>query len=116
VRTFADRNNPPPGFFEMEMVAHCGKSVAGSYVHSLVLTDVASAWTIAAPMLVRERTLIIMTVEELRRELPFPLLGLDLDNDSAFINSTLLAIAGSTELNDGADYLTLVEAFPGDRH
>jgi hypothetical protein len=31
-----------------------------------------------------------MTVEELRRELPFPLLGLDVDNDSAFINSTLL--------------------------
>src|ERR1700692_4614929 len=41
-------------------------------------------------MLVREQTLIIMTVEELRGELPFPLLGLDGDNDSAFINSTLL--------------------------
>jgi hypothetical protein len=90
VRTFTDWNDPPPGFFEMDMVAHCGKSVAGSHVHSLVLTDIASAWTIAAPMLVREQTLIIMTVEELRRELPFPLLGLDVDNDSAFINSTLL--------------------------
>ncbi|HMF77650.1 MAG TPA: hypothetical protein VK604_18485 [Bryobacteraceae bacterium] len=90
VRTFTDWNDPPPGFFEMDMVAHCGKSVAGSHVHSLVLTDIASAWTIAAPLLVREQTLIIMTVEELRRELPFPLLGLDVDNDSAFINSTLL--------------------------
>jgi hypothetical protein len=45
-------------------------------------------------MLVREQTLIIMTVEELRGELPFPLLGLDVDNDSAFINST-----GNAELN-----------------
>jgi hypothetical protein len=28
VRTFNDWNNPPPGYFEMDMVAHCGKSVA----------------------------------------------------------------------------------------
>ncbi len=42
VRTFNDWNDPPPGFFEMDMVAHCGKSVAGSHAHSLVLTDIAS--------------------------------------------------------------------------
>ena len=29
----------------MDMVAHCGKSVAGSHAHSLVLTDIASGWT-----------------------------------------------------------------------
>ena len=45
VRTFGDWNDPSPGFFEMDMVAHCGKSVAGSHVHSLVLTDIASGWT-----------------------------------------------------------------------
>src|SRR5262245_48689815 len=28
VRTFNDWNDPKPGFFEMDMVAHCGKSVA----------------------------------------------------------------------------------------
>src|ERR1043166_4611681 len=42
VRTFTDWKDPPPGFFEMDMVAHCGKSVAGSHLHSLVLTDMAS--------------------------------------------------------------------------
>ena len=31
VRTFRDWNDPPPGFFEMDFVAHCGKSVAGSH-------------------------------------------------------------------------------------
>jgi len=41
VRTFGDWNDPPPGYFEMDMVAHCGKSTAGSHVHSLVLTDIA---------------------------------------------------------------------------
>jgi hypothetical protein len=41
-------------------------------------------------MLVREQTLITVTIEQIRNELPFPLLGLDVDNDSAFINSTLV--------------------------
>jgi hypothetical protein len=90
VRTFADWNDPPPGFFEMDMVAHCGKSVAGSHVHSLVLTDIASGWTVAGAMMVREQTLVVVTVEVIRGKLPFPLLGLDVDNDSAFINDTLV--------------------------
>ena len=29
-------------------------------------------------------------VEDIRKRLPFPLLGLDVDNDSAFINETLV--------------------------
>jgi hypothetical protein len=66
VRTFSDWNDPPPGFFEMDMVAHCGKSVAGSHAHSLVLTDIASGWTEAAAMVVREQTLITVTVEIVR--------------------------------------------------
>src|SRR5579862_6189076 len=41
VRTFGDWQDPSPGFFEMDMVVHCGKSTVGSYVHSLVLTDIA---------------------------------------------------------------------------
>lgn len=90
VRTFNDWNDPPPGFFEMDMVAHCGKSVAGSHAHSLVLTDIASGWTEAAAMVVREQTLITITVEEVRGKLPFPMLGLDVDNDSAFINETVV--------------------------
>jgi hypothetical protein len=55
VRTFNDWNDPPPGFFEMDMVAHCGRSVAGSHAHSLVLTDIASGWTEAAALVVREK-------------------------------------------------------------
>jgi len=90
VRTFNDWNDPPPGFFEMDMVAHCGKTVAGSHAHSLVLTDIASGWTEAAAMVVREQTLITVTVEEIRGKLAFAMLGLDVDNDSAFINETVV--------------------------
>lgn len=62
----------------------------GSHAHSLVLTDIASGWTEAAAIVVREQTLITVTVEEVRVKLPFPMLGLDVDNDSAFINQTVL--------------------------
>jgi hypothetical protein len=94
VRTYEDWDDPPPGYFEMDMVAHCGRSVAGNHVHSLVLTDIASGWTEAAAMVVREQTLVTLTVEEIRRKLPFSMLGLDVDNDSAFINETVLAYCG----------------------
>jgi hypothetical protein len=90
VRTFSDWNDPAPGFFEMDFVAHCGKSVSGSHLHSLVLTDIASGWTEAAAMVVREQVLVTETVQGIRARLPFPMLGLDVDNDSAFINETLL--------------------------
>ncbi len=98
VRTFGDWNDPPPGYFEMDMVAHCGKSMAGSHVHSLVLTDIASGWTEAVAMIVREQTLVIESVGEVRTKLPFGMRGLDVDNDSAFINDTLLGYCRDNQL------------------
>jgi hypothetical protein len=41
-------------------------------------------------MVMREQTLVIQSLEQLRTKLPVPLRGLDVDNDSAFINETLL--------------------------
>jgi hypothetical protein len=55
-----------------------------------LLNDIASGWTEAAAMVVREQTLVTLTVEEVRVRLPFPMLGLDVDNDSAFINETVV--------------------------
>jgi len=98
VRTFNDWNDPPPGFFEMDMVAHCGESVAGSHVHSLVLTDIASGWTEASALVVREQTLITVKADEVRARLPFAMLGLDVDNDSAFINETLVNFCADRQI------------------
>ena len=91
MRTFNGWNDPPPGFFEMDMVAHGGKSVAGSQAHSLVLTDIATGWTECAPLLVREQVLLTRVLDEVRKALPFPLLGFDTDNDSVFMNETVRA-------------------------
>jgi len=90
VRTFADWNEPPPGSMEMDLVAHCGDMNRGSYVHSLVLTDIASGWSECAPLVVRESTLLVEALERVRQGLPFPLRALDVDNGSEFVNETMI--------------------------
>jgi hypothetical protein len=90
VRTFADWNEPPPGSMEMDCVAHCGDVNRGSYVNSLVLTDIASGWTEAAPLVVRESGLLVETLERIRQGLPFALRALDVDNGSEFVNESLI--------------------------
>jgi hypothetical protein len=90
VRTFADWNEPPPGSMEMNCVAHCGDANRGSYVNSLVLTDIASGWTEAAPLVVRESGLLVETLERIRQGLPFALRALDVDNGSEFVNESLI--------------------------
>ncbi len=89
VRTFADWEELRPGFMEVDLVAHCGAKMVGSFVHTLVLTDVASGWTECIALPVREQTLIVEAINAVQTRLPFPLLGLDTDNDSAFMNDTL---------------------------
>lgn len=91
VRTFNDWQDPEPGFVEADLVAHCGGSMAGSFVWSLVLTDVASGWTDCAALLVREGRLVVEALDQIRKALPFPLRGIDTDNGTEFLNDTLIS-------------------------
>ena len=89
VRTFEGWDDPPPGFVEADLVAHSGPVARGSFVQTLTLTDIATGWTECAPVLVREQTLLTAVLGEIRKLLPFPLLGFDTDNDSVFLNETV---------------------------
>jgi hypothetical protein len=89
VRTFDGWDNPPPGFVEADLVAHSGPTAKGSFVQTLTLTDIATGWTECAPVLVREQKLLAEVLSEMRRRMPFPLLGFDTDNDSVFMNETI---------------------------
>ena len=91
VRTFGDWKDPAPGFVEADLVAHCGGTLSGSFVWSLVLTDIASGWTECVPLLVREARLVVDALDHLRGALPFPLRGIDTDNGSEFLNEVLVA-------------------------
>src|SRR5450759_3940371 len=89
VRTFSDWNNPAPGFVEADLMAHSGPFAKGAFTQTLVLTDIATGWTECAPLLVREQTVLTVALTELRKLLPFALLGFDTDNDSVFMNETV---------------------------
>ena len=91
IRTYADWNDPAPGFMEADLVAHGGPSASGSFVQTLTLTDVAIGWTECAPLLFREQRLLGEVMTAMRSVLPFPLLGFDTDNDGVFMNETIKA-------------------------
>ena len=56
----------------------------------IVLWEAADRiWTECVALPVREQTLVVEAVSGISRKLPFPLLGVDTDNDSAFLNDTL---------------------------
>jgi hypothetical protein len=91
LRSFADWDDLQPGFFEADLVAHCGSQNKGSYLNTLVLTDIASGWIECAALLVREQTLVVHALEKITERLPILLRGLDTDNGTEFINGSLIA-------------------------
>ncbi len=64
--------------------------MAGSFVHSFVLTDIESGWTEVVPLLLREQGLVTVALDPFSGRLPVTLWDLDTDNDSVFINGTLV--------------------------
>lgn len=90
IRTFADWNDKRPGFFEADLVGHCGDSTRGDYLHTLVLVDVAVGWTDFEPLEHKSQKAVTAAIDRIRQRLPYPMLGLDSDNGSEFINDTLL--------------------------
>jgi hypothetical protein len=90
VRTFADWDEPAPGYLEVDFVAHCGGSMSGRFIHSLAVTDVCTGWIEAVPLLAREQSVVVEGLELIGHQFPVPIVGIDTDNDGAFINETLI--------------------------
>jgi hypothetical protein len=90
VRTFSGWNDPSPGYVEIDLVAHGGTSVSGSFIQTMVLTDIATGWTECVPILLRESGLVIEAIAKARTLFPFPLCGVDFDNDGVFMNEAVI--------------------------
>ncbi|WP_181164663.1 integrase catalytic domain-containing protein [Amaricoccus solimangrovi] len=90
VRTFNDWGDPAPGFVEADFVAHGGTDVAGSFVQTLVLTDIATGWTECVPVVTRSAPLVVKELEAAMALFPFPLGGIDFDNDGSFMNDQVV--------------------------
>ena len=91
VKTSHDWAESLPGHLEIDFVVHCGGSMAGEYLHSLVATDVCSGWTEAVALLAREQNLVVEGLKRIRAQMPMSVCGINSDNDGAFINETLAA-------------------------
>ncbi len=98
IRTFADWDDVRPGFGEVDLVAHCGDTTQGEYVHSLTLTDVATGWTECLALRNRGQQVVFAALVRARTQLPFPLLGIDSDNGGEFINAHLLRYCQAEQL------------------
>jgi hypothetical protein len=90
IKTFADWDGTRPGFLEIDLVAHCGASGAGEFLLTLSTVDVATGWSCCLGVRNKGQLAICTAIEQLHELLPFPVLGLDSDNGSEFLNRTLV--------------------------
>lgn len=90
VRTFADWNDVIPGFYEVDLVAHCGDDANGTFLNTLVMVDISTGWLECMPLLRKSAADVINGITVARSLMPFALLGLDTDGGSEFINYEVL--------------------------
>jgi hypothetical protein len=98
IRTFTPWEDEHPGFLEIDLVAHCGSSIEGIYLNTLTCTDLATGWTECLALPNKTQVAVSQAITELRQDLPFPLLGLDSDNGSEFINDTIFRYCLSEQI------------------
>ncbi len=89
VKTFSEWNESKPGFLEVDLVAHCGESVEGFYLTTLSAVDVATGWYEPVVVWGKGQARVGGAIYDVQKRLPMPLLGLDSDNGSEFINQSL---------------------------
>jgi hypothetical protein len=98
IRTFAEWDEDRPGFCEVDLVGHDGGNLLGEFCQTLTLTCVNTGWTEVRALPNKAQRWVHEALDDLSRELPFPLLGLDTDNGSEFINHQLFRWCADREI------------------
>jgi hypothetical protein len=89
VRIYTPWDEEKPGFLEIDLVSHCGDTAEGQYVSTLTCTDISTGWTECLSVFPHNKHTVFEVIQIVRTRLPFPLLGLDSDNGTEFINDLL---------------------------
>jgi len=89
VRTWDEWNENKVGFFEIDLCGHDGGIAKGDFAWTLNWTDVKVQWTEQAAVFNKAQVHVFAGIERIRARLPYPLLGLDSDSGSEFINAHL---------------------------
>src|SRR5579871_209219 len=118
IRTFGEWAGVAPGSFQADLVLHCGASVAGFYLTTLVATDVASGWTECEPISGLGRRRVSAGLHQLQGRLPVAMRELHTDNGSEFINAVLFPYCqrAGIALTRGRPYKKNDQAFVEERN
>ena len=90
IRTWAQWDDAAPGFVEIDLVGHEGGNAIGDHCYTLTVTDIATGWTENRSVRNKAEKWVFAALMEITEIMPFPLLGIDSDNGSEFINWHLL--------------------------
>jgi hypothetical protein len=112
MRTWADHDENTPGLVEIDLVGHEGGNLAGEHCFTLTVTDIATGWTENRTVRNMAQKHVFAAITNVVEHLPFPILGIDSDNGSEFINDQLFRYCRDNNLkftrsrsgnkNDGA--------------
>jgi transposase InsO family protein len=91
IRTWAEWTEDLPGFVEIDLVGHEGGNSSGGFCFTLTVTDIATGWTVNRSVKNKAAIWVFEAIEYVIGQFPFPILGIDSDNGSEFINAHLLA-------------------------
>lgn len=89
VRTWAQWDDAVPGFVEIDTVFHDGGNRGGGHAFSLTVTDIATGWTENRSVPDRTAKCVLAALNHIAAAMPFPILGVDSDNGSEFINDEM---------------------------
>jgi hypothetical protein len=70
----------------------------GCYLYTLTLTDVATGWTECIPLLNKSQEIVLEGIKQARSLFPFPILGIDTDCGSEFINQAFVTYCDQEHL------------------
>lgn len=109
VRTWADWDDAVPGFVEIDLVGHEGGVASGEFCFTLTVTDIATGWTVNRSVPNKAQKWVLIALQYALARFPFPILGIDSDNGSEFINEHLLAYCH-------AHQITFTRSRPGNKN
>lgn len=89
IRTWSEWDEDTPGFVEIDLVGHEGGNSFGEFCFTLTVTDVATGWTVNRTVPNKAAIHVVAAIEAASKRFPFPILGIDSDNGSEFINAHL---------------------------
>ena len=90
IRTWAQWDDEQAGFVEIDCVGHEGGNSRGDFCQTLTVTDIRSTWTETQAVKNKAQKWVFAALMDISAAFPVPIVGIDSDNGSEFINDQLL--------------------------